>query len=53
MIYQSSENFPVNQNTLGRKDDGMPKREDICNIIPGGKDVWDAFSTKLEELSAF
>ena len=43
MFYSRSELFPVNTTTLGRKDDGMVKREKIYNVIPGGEDIWVVF----------
>ena len=51
MFYQNSEYFPANHATLGRNNDGMAKKEEISNVIPGGKAIWNSFTNEWNDLS--
>ena len=51
MFYAPSNTYPINPTSIARKDNGLEKRESICETIPGGKHIWDEFTEEITYLS--
>ena len=50
-LYTTSNAYPINPTSIARRDNGLEKRENICETIPGGKHKWDRFTEEIMYLS--